>query len=73
MSKNTADDDLSYISFLLRLWLAEDDGEPARRASLESPLTGELEGFTNLDDLCSYLRLLLKNGPEETHNNTDLY
>jgi hypothetical protein len=48
----------TYHSFLLRLWLADDDGKPAWRASLERPLTGERKGFANLDELSLYLEQL---------------
>ena len=48
----------TYHSFLLRLWLADDDRKPAWRASLERPLTGERKGFSNLDELSLYLEQL---------------
>ncbi len=44
-----------YISYLLRLWMVEDDG-PVWRASLENPHTAERHGFTALEDLCAYLQ-----------------
>ncbi len=63
-----ADKESCYISFLLRLWLADDDGHPVGRASLESPLTGERKGFSNLDDLCRYLQLLTKIESEDAYD-----
>jgi hypothetical protein len=45
-----------YISYLLRIWLADVEGGPAGRASLESPITGERKVFANLDELCRFLR-----------------
>jgi len=48
----------TYQSFLLRLWLADGDGKPAWRASLERPLTGERKGFANLAELSLYLEQL---------------
>lgn len=68
-----ANEESSYLSFLLRLWLADDDEEPTRRISLESPLTGECKGFSNLNDMCSYLRVLTKSDSEDSHNETGLF
>jgi hypothetical protein len=60
----------NYFSYLLRLW-REDDSEmiyrvdeapdhtesrPIWLASLESSLTGQRQGFTNLDGLFAFLR-----------------
>ena len=52
-----------YVSFLLRLWRVSDEGksQPGTkkaewRASLENPHTGERKGFTDLDELFSFLR-----------------
>ena len=51
-----------YVSFLLRLWRVSDEGksQPGAkkaewRASLENPHTGERKGFTDLDELFSFL------------------
>jgi hypothetical protein len=44
------------LVFLIRLWSAEEGGEPAWRASLESVSTGEKHGFASLDDLFAFLR-----------------
>jgi hypothetical protein len=68
--ENMTNKDTHYLSFLLRLWLADDDGEPARRVSIESPLTGERKGFANLDELCRYLHLLTEIESEDTQNET---
>ena len=43
-----------YLSYLLRLWLAEGDG-PVWRASLENPTTAERHGFANLESLFTFL------------------
>ena len=51
-----------YLSYLLRLWRAEAGREGARpgnatwRASLESALTGERQGFASLDELVEFLQ-----------------
>jgi hypothetical protein len=44
-----------YLSYLLRLWRGSDEEEAVWRASLESPVTGERQGFANLADLFSFL------------------
>jgi len=45
-----------YISFMLRLYRADDDGKPVWRMSLEPSLAGERRGFASLDDLVEFLR-----------------
>ena len=53
----------AYLSYLLRLWRTtgreelQSGGEKAVwRASLESSLTHEIEGFRTLDELFAFLR-----------------
>lgn len=46
---------LNYLSFLLRLWKAN-DGEQAWRASLESSQLKGVRGFPDLEALFSFLR-----------------
>jgi hypothetical protein len=41
-----------YLVFLIRLWPAEEGGEPTWRASLESAR----HAFASLEDLFAYLR-----------------
>jgi hypothetical protein len=48
-------DGLGYLSFLLRLWRAGDTDQPAWRASLENPLTGERQVFADLGALHAFL------------------
>ena len=45
-----------YQSYLLRLWSAGVDGETVWRATLESALTPQRQGFASLDDLFELLR-----------------
>ncbi len=47
---------LDYISYLLRLWRANDLGPPVWRVSLEDPHSGERLGFTDLDSLFAFLK-----------------
>lgn len=44
-----------YLAYMLRLWRANDDGQPVWRASLESPHSGERHGFANLETLFVFL------------------
>ena len=44
-----------YISFLLRLWQTEGNGELVWRISLETPQDGERIAFASLAALLSYL------------------
>ena len=44
-----------YLAFMLRLWLAADEGGMPWRASLESPHTGERHGFAGLQALFAFL------------------
>ncbi|MCB9420976.1 MAG: hypothetical protein H6667_14335 [Ardenticatenaceae bacterium] len=46
-----------YISYLLRLWQAEDNGELVWWASLESSQTGQRWVFANLDEALVFLRV----------------
>lgn len=50
-----------YISYLLRLWQVSRGGELVWRASLESPHTGERQGFVNLADLITFLETEMEN------------
>jgi hypothetical protein len=44
-----------YISYLLRLWQTQREGGLVWRASLESPTTGERQGFAGLAELFAFL------------------
>jgi hypothetical protein len=44
-----------YVSYLLRLWQTQSDGELVWPASLEDPHTGKRRGFGSLADLFAYL------------------
>ena len=45
-----------YLSYLLRLWMVDEDGEYAWRASLEITHSGERIGFATLDSLLAFLK-----------------
>lgn len=45
-----------YLSYLLRLWQTSDGRKKVWRASLESPGTGERQGFASLKDLFDFLQ-----------------
>ncbi|MBU0494027.1 MAG: hypothetical protein KKA73_10165 [Chloroflexi bacterium] len=44
-----------YLAYMLRLWQSSSE-KPDWRASLESPHTGERQGFASLDDLFDFLQ-----------------
>ena len=46
----------AYFSYLLRLWLAGDDGQPEWRLALIDPQTGEQHGFASLEALTTFLQ-----------------
>jgi hypothetical protein len=70
-----------YVSYLLRLWRENDEGQNAHsatrqiwRASLESSRTGELWGFASLRDLFAFLRRqtgAVEEGDEKTSHRYD--
>ena len=45
----------NYRSYLLRLWVEDENGKRAWRISLENPFSGKRRGFASLKDLCVYL------------------
>ncbi len=45
-----------YVSYLLRLWQAQDNGDWVWRATLECSQTGRRWAFTNLDGVLTFLR-----------------
>jgi hypothetical protein len=59
-----------YLAYMLRMWQATCDGGLAWRASLESPHTGERQGFADLRALFEFLERRLddaappSDGPE---------
>ena len=54
-----------YISYLLRLWQTESDEGLVWRASLESPQSGERQGFVSLAELCTYLERELRDSERQ--------
>ena len=57
-----------YLSYLLRLWQTSDGANQVWRASLESPGTGERQGFANLKDLFSFLQTQIEGRDERTRD-----
>ncbi len=54
-----------YLSYLLRLWQTSDGKKQIWRASLESPGSGERQGFANLQDLFDFLQTQTEPKDEE--------
>jgi hypothetical protein len=50
-----ADRKKRYQSYLLRLWVENENGKQVWRISLEDPFTGERRGFASRRDLCAFL------------------
>ena len=55
-----------YISYLLRLWQVESEGELVWRASLDSPHTGQRRGFAGLAEMYAFLEQEAGEGARET-------
>lgn len=57
----------AYLSYLLRLWRAPGGAGQPWRASLQDTLSGERQGFADLEALVAYLRDQIEgeSGPEE--------
>jgi hypothetical protein len=45
-----------YLSYLLRLWRENGEGQTVWRASLERSRTARRQVFPGLEDLCEYLQ-----------------
>ena len=45
-----------YQAYMLRLWQDQDETDPVWRASIESPHTGERQGFASLEALFDFLK-----------------
>jgi len=64
-----------YVSYLLRMWRSR-QAESTWQASLESPLTGERQGFASLEDMWTFLQAQtgtrsndrIQNDPRGGHN-----
>ncbi len=59
-----------HISFLLRMWCADEAGCSIWRASLEMPETGKRIGFPNLEQLFIYL-IDLSESQKDVHDKED--
>ena len=44
-----------YLAYMLRLWQVNDGGNSVWRASVESPHSGERQGFANVEPLFALL------------------
>ncbi len=60
-----------YLSYMLRLWQTSDGEKQVWRASLETPGTGERQGFGSLADLFEFLQLQTEPECEEMHDTGD--
>ncbi len=60
-----ADDESTYLSYLLRLWRGADKERPVWHASLEHPISGERRGFSSLEALFTFLRRACAPEPDD--------
>ncbi len=58
-----------YLSFLLRLWQVEQNGNGIWRASLEDSHTGARHGFASLEALMKFLLQQTQSGERERQDN----
>lgn len=70
-SLNDTDEPPTYRSYLLRLWREGQAGEPWR-ASLQSAVSGERQGFASLDDLFGYIRSQVEAAPDSYQDVTEM-
>ncbi len=57
---------IKYLSYLLRLWQVEQDGEKVWQASLEDSSTGERSGFARLELLFAFIQGLSSRSEEDS-------
>jgi hypothetical protein len=50
-----AEQEKPYLSYLLRLWLVQNEAHHVWRCSLENVKTGERQGFASLEAMCLFL------------------
>jgi hypothetical protein len=51
-----ANQQIDYVSYLLRLWRVREEERYVWHASLENTTTSQRRGFANLDELFQFLR-----------------
>lgn len=61
-----------YLSYLLRLWETTDGEDVIWRASLESPGSGQREGFASLQRLMEFLEAEIESQGERRLNRDTL-
>ncbi len=57
---------LQYLSYLLRLWQVNQDGESVWHASLQDSRTGEKYGFARLELLFGFIQKQVSNTCEDS-------
>ena len=62
MGEKPIDQRRRYLAYLLRLWQEGSTDQPVWRASLESPQSGERQGFSGLADLFDFLENRTQSG-----------
>lgn len=63
----------TYRAFLLRLWIVNDAGTVAWRASIEDARTGTRRGFANLRSLYEFLEIQMGDLATDAHSEPEDY
>ena len=63
----------NYKAYLLRLWLAGDGDQPEWRASLEDPGTGEVRGFSDLEEMVTFLKVVESLVEQKTKEQANIF
>jgi hypothetical protein len=68
-----ANQQIDYVSYLLRLWRVKEEERDLWHASLENTDTSQRRGFANLDQLFEFLREVstTKRGPKNDEGGID--
>ncbi len=59
-----ADQEKPYVSYLLRLWLVQNQTQQVWRCSLENVQTGKRYGFASIEAMYQFLAEAVRNGSE---------
>ena len=62
---------LTYRSYLIRLWYADNAGHPVWRASLQEPGSETQTYFESLADLCAYRFIIFRGDNYDTFTLTN--
>jgi hypothetical protein len=61
-----------YLAYMLRMWRVDTEEGIAWRASVESPHTGERQGFASLETLFAFLTEKTEGTPASSEDNRSI-